>query len=753
MTSSLLDGLNPEQQLAVLTTDGPVLVVAGPGSGKTRVLTHRIAHLIQNLGVAPEEILAVTFTNKAAREMRDRIEVLLESSNLAKGLWMGTFHSIGVRILRSHPGIVADRVGVLPNFVIYDDADQIGLTKTAIASVGQDPKKIAPRRMLSRISAAKSQLLSPSDFMASQIHTYDDEIVARVYEAYERALRQNNALDFDDLLTVPIRLFDAAPQIIELYQQRFRHILVDEYQDTNTVQFVLVSALAEHHRNLFVVGDPDQSIYAWRQADIRNILDFQDRFPDAQRIDLEINYRSTARIVAAADRVIRENSQRLDRKLTTDNDDGEPIAVRELSDQGHEARFIVDEIRRLMAKGIRPDDVAVMYRTTAQSRALEEAFRTSEIRYRIVGGVRFYERAEVKDAISALRLLYNPADSISLNRVLDHMPIGRGIGPKALEAILDWSTLNHMFPLDGFEACARPHDLFGAPELSGAARSAAAKVGTVFTGLRRQMRELSLLDLFDRMLEETGYAGGFRQDLEEDMERMANVLELRSDLARYNDLPPDSALPTYLEQVALVADVDSLDRNPGAAVTLITLHSAKGLEYPVVFIAGVEEGLLPISRAIEVEYEKPDQIEEERRLFYVGITRAKQLLYITYTGMRMSYGRIGASVPSRFIEALPEEHIRILSARNGRTTLSSLALADRVRSAARASATGSVVVSAPRYVPTYENGQRVFHTLFGEGTITEVVPRNNDQELAIAFTRHGSKRLLASLAPLDVVSD
>jgi DNA helicase-2/ATP-dependent DNA helicase PcrA len=753
MPSSLLDGLNPDQQRAVVATDGPVLVVAGPGSGKTRVLTHRIAYLFQQCGIAPEEILAVTFTNKAAREMRDRINALLESPDQASGLWMGTFHSIGVRMLRSHPGIVADRVGVLPNFLIYDDADQIGLAKQAIATVGQDPKKIAPRRMLSRISAAKTQLLTPAEFMQSEIRTYDDEIVARVYEAYERALRQNNALDFDDLLTVPIRLFDAAPNILELYQNRFRHILVDEYQDTNRVQYVLVSALAQVHRNLFVVGDPDQSIYAWRQADIRNILDFEQDFPDVQRIDLEINYRSTARIVAAADQVIRDNTQRLDRALRTINDDGEPIAVRELSDQGHEARFIVDEIRRLMGKGYRPDDVAVMYRTTAQSRALEEAFRTSEIRYRIVGGVRFYDRAEVKDALAALRLLYNPADSISLNRVIDHMPIGRGIGPKALEAVLDWAALNSLFPLDGFEACARPHDLFGSPNLTGAARSAAAKVGTVFATLRRQMRELSLLELFDRMLDDTGYGSSFRQDLEEDMDRMANVLELRSDIARYNDLPPESALPTYLEQVSLVADVDSLDRNRGAAVTLITLHSAKGLEFPIVFIAGVEEGLLPISRAIEAEYEHPDQIEEERRLFYVGITRAKQLLYVTYTGMRMSYGRIGSSVPSRFIEALPEEHVRVLSARTGRTPLSSIALADRVRSATRASSYGGGAVAAPRYVPTYETGQRVFHTLFGEGTVTEVVGRNNDQELAIEFQRHGKKRLLASLAPLDLVTD
>jgi len=752
MALDLLHGLNEAQQQAVLATRGPVLVVAGPGSGKTRVLTHRIAHVIQNLGASPDEILAVTFTNKAAREMRERIDDLLGGSGATSGLWMGTFHSMGVRILRAHPGVVSDRLGIMPNFAIYDDADQISMAKQAIVAAGQDPKKIAPRRMLSRISASKSQMLTSADFRATEIRTYDDEIIARVFEEYERLLRQNNALDFDDLLSQPIRLFDAAPAVLEHYRDKFTYILVDEYQDTNRVQYVLVSALAGKHRNLFVVGDPDQSIYAWRQADIRNILDFERDFPDTTRIDLEINYRSTARIVAAADNVIRANKQRLDRKLRTDNVEGEHIAVRELADQNHEARFIVDEIRRLLARGRKPGDIAVMYRTTAQSRALEEAFRTSDVLYRIVGGVRFYDRAEVKNALAALRVLYNPADRVSLQRVIDNLPIGKGIGPKAQETVTDWADARGMYPLDGFVALAQTGPNGDAPGLSGAARANAAKLGQVFANLRVKWPDTQLLDLFDMMLSDTGYATAFDQESEEELERHANVLELRSDIARYNDLPPGLALGQYLEQVSLIADTDALDRTRADAVTLITLHSAKGLEYPVVFISGVEEGLLPISRAIEAEYNNPDQIEEERRLFYVGITRARELLYLTYTGMRMSYGRIDSSVPSRFLDALPGEAIKVTSSRFRSGGLTTSRLQDRVRSATSRPTygAGSPVVQ-PVIQRTYEVGQRVFHSLFGEGEVTEVVARNNDQEIAVEFGRHGKKRLLASLAPLDLV--
>ena len=753
MQTPLLEGLNAEQSQAVTQMPGPVLVVAGPGSGKTRVLTSRIAYLIEEQRVPADRILAVTFTNKAAREMRERVDRQIGRSGATTGLWMGTFHAMGVRMLRADPGSVAQHLGILPNFVIYDDTDQQAAAKAAIVAMGQDPKRIAPRRMLSRISAAKSLLLTPAEYAQTEVQTYDDEIVARVYEGYDAYLRRANAVDFDDLLALPIRLFDAAPHVMEKYQERFEHILVDEYQDTNRVQYVLVSNLAAKHRNLFVVGDPDQSIYAWRQADIRNILDFGNDFPDAVRIDLEVNYRSTARIVSAADRVIRENKQRIDRKLRTENDEGEPIILRELADQDHEASFIVQEIRRFIQReGIRPRDIAIMYRTTAQSRAIEQAFRTSDVRYRIVGGLRFYDRAEVKDVLTALRLIYNPSDQLAFERVVDHFPVGRGLGPKALDALNDWRRANQRSVVEALVAVERPDQFGGSPILGGAARSAAIKLGQVFSGLAEASRSLPIVELFDRLLDDTGYNASFSQESEEDLNRWANVLELRSDLVRFNDLPPETALPTYLEQVALISDVDALaDEDKDNTVTLITLHSAKGLEFPVVFVTGVEEGLLPISRAIEAEMDDPNQVEEERRLFYVGITRAKRLLIITHTGHRMTYGRTEDRVPSRFLASLPMEHVKTISSRTSLARSGGAGLLDKARQAARTERGSSYAPSPIVALPTYEAGQRVFHPQFGEGLVTEVVARNNDQELGIDFVRHGKKRLLASFARLDTV--
>ncbi|HEU0116871.1 MAG TPA: UvrD-helicase domain-containing protein, partial [Thermomicrobiales bacterium] len=724
-----------------------MLVVAGPGSGKTRVLTHRIAWLIERERVYPSEILAVTFTNKAAREMRTRVEALLGGRELA-GLTMGTFHSFGVRLLRQNPGLVADRLGVLPNFVIYDDADQADIAKKSIVAVGLDPKMIAPRRVLSRVSAAKSLMLTPEEF-ANAAETYDDEVIARIYKEYERALRKANAVDFDDLLALPIRLFDAAPSVLERYQQQFRHILVDEYQDTNRVQYVLVAALADKHRNLFVVGDPDQSIYGWRQADIRNILDFKTDYPDAREIHLELNYRSTRRIVETADRVIRDNTQRIDRRLRTDNEDGERIILRELSDGQHEAQFIVDEIRRLTTRdGFRFDDAAVMYRTGAQSRVLEEAFRRSEIAYRIVGGVRFYERKEVKDILAALRLLYNPSDEISLERVIGNYPIGKGIGPKALDAIRTWATLQGRSLLDGFIALAPSLEAnHSAPDLVGSGRTAAQKVGVAFAELRDEAGRLTMAELFDAIVERTGYRAGFDQESEEDLERWANVLEVRADMERYDLLPPGEALPTYLEQVTLVSAVDEMEDDPKGRVTLITLHSAKGLEFPVVFIAGVEEGLLPISRAIEAEFGDPAPMEEERRLFYVGITRAEKRLYLTLAGGRATYGRWQASEASRFLAAVPEQHLHTLGRRDPSRlapTPRGTSLGDRVRQraiddwappAAPERAPAATATSVPAVA--YASGQRVFHPKFGEGIVLEAVERRGEQELSIDFKRHG----------------
>ncbi len=760
-STDLLAGLNTDQREAVTTTEGPVLVVAGPGSGKTRVLTHRIAYLIEERAIPPDHILAVTFTNKAAREMRERIERIL-GGRRADGLVMGTFHSFGVRLLRQNPGVVADRLGILPNFLIYDDADQLELAKRSVQAVGLDPKQVAPRRMLSRISAAKSLLLSPDEF-AEQVESYDDEVVARVYKEYQRSLRKANAVDFDDLLGLPIRLFDEAPGLLERYQDRFRYILVDEYQDTNRVQYVLVSALAAMHRNLFVVGDPDQSIYAWRQADIRNILDFEKDYPDAKRIHLELNYRSTRRIVETADRVIRENTQRIDRRLRTENADGALVAVRELADQNHEAQFVVAEIRRLMkGEGINGDQVAVMYRTTAQSRVLEEAFRVSDIPYRIVGGVRFYDRREVKDVLAVLRLLHNPADEVSLERVVENMPLGRGLGPKALDALRAWAALHNAALLDGFLALvpsAAPVTTPSRPELGGTARSAAQKLGAVFARLRELSGKVSLVELFDAIVERTGYAESFDHESEEEMQRWANVLELRADLEKYDILAPEEALPTYLEQVSLVSDVDTMEDDGRGRVTLITLHSAKGLEFPVVFIAGVEEGLLPINRAIEAEFYDGMPLEEERRLFYVGITRAQRLLYLTYAGARVTYGRFQPAVASRFLAAIPEGNVQSLGRRDARRESrygsSTGRLQDRVKQPSVFDAPSPLptptVSSPPAPAVRYAAGQRVFHAKFGEGQITEAVDRRDDQELAITFQRHGPKRLMASLAPLEVI--
>lgn len=742
----LLAGLNEAQREAVLAVNGPVLVVAGPGSGKTRVLTHRIAYLMEAIHVPADRILAVTFTNKAAREMRGRVERLLHGQPLG-GLVIGTFHSFGARLLRENPGVVADRLGILPQFSIYDDADQLEIAKSAIVEVGLDPKQVQPRRLRARISNAKSEMQTPDD-IRELFPTHDGEVVARVYAAYERLLRRANAVDFDDLLIQPINLFEAAPFLLERYQERFEHILVDEYQDTNRVQYVLVSALAELHRNLFVVGDPDQSIYGWRQADIRNILEFEHDFPDARQIHLELNYRSTAYIVEAADRVIRENVARIDRRLRTDNPDGERLVVRELSDQTHEAQYIADQINRMERHdGVPYDNFAIMYRTTAQTRAIEEALRFRGIPYQVIGGVRFYERKEVKDVLAGLRLLNNPADNLALERMIGNMPFGRGLGPRAMETIRDWAAPERRPMIEGFLALTGALIADVGPALSGTALRAAQRVGTVLAELRSLVDVEPLAGVFDAILDRTGYGGTFDRTEAEDLDRWANVLELRSELEKYADKPARDTLGPYLERVALVADVDSLGDADRGNVTLITLHSAKGLEFPVVFISGVEEGLLPISRAVENEHSRPEDLEEERRLFYVGMTRAERLLYLTHASRRRIYDRDGYSVPSRFLASIPDHLQRIESRRATSRPGADSGLRDRVRQRP------SDAVARLPPVPTYQSNQRVFHSKFGEGAVLEVSERAGDQEVAVSFLRHGTKRLLASLAGLEIIDE
>ncbi|HET9016468.1 MAG TPA: UvrD-helicase domain-containing protein [Thermomicrobiaceae bacterium] len=722
----VLQGLNPEQERAVTTVDGPVLVVAGPGSGKTRVLTHRVAYLIDHRGVSPWHILAVTFTNKAAREMRARLEILV-GPDRARQLTVGTFHAVCARILRRDGHLI----GLDPRFTIYDDADQIDAVKQSLKALNLDPKQFAPRPILSRISAAKSQFVAPGAF-AEQVESYWDEVVSRVYPHYQEILRRNRALDFDDLLGETLRLFNEQPRVLERYQEWYRYVLVDEYQDTNRVQYLLVRALSARHRNLCVVGDPDQSIYGWRQADIRNILDFKRDYPDAQEIHLELNYRSSRSIVEAADQVIRANTLRIDRRLRTDNPAGERLVVREMYDETQEAQFVVSEVRRLAQLGrYAYRDVAVMYRTNAQSRALEEGFIRSELPYQIVGGTRFYERREIKDAMALLRLIANPHDAVSLQRVLANTPLGKGIGPRTLQEVDRWAARQGRSAYTGLAALAGAEDL-PAPEVGARASKLLADVYHTLTLLEEKSRSLALSELFDLAVESTGFARQFQEAGDpESLERWDNVQQLRGVLAGYDQLPEASALETFLEESALFTDVDALEGD-GNQVTLITLHAAKGLEFPVVFLVGIEEGILPHSRSLDTEA----QLEEERRLFYVGITRAKERLYLTHAFRRTVFGRGDLSARSRFLDAIPPELVDAGSA--------------RLTSVPGRPAPVAVPVTALPAAPELAVGDRVFHDRFGDGVVTAVRGASGDQEVTIAFKRHGEKRLLASLANLRV---
>jgi DNA helicase II / ATP-dependent DNA helicase PcrA len=732
----ILSGLNDAQQHAVTTTEGPVLIVAGPGSGKTRVLTHRVAFLIEHAGVSPWNILAVTFTNKAANEMRDRLELLVGED--ARKLTVGTFHRICVQILRRY----AHLIGVDPRFTIYDDADQQDTIKRALKELKLDPKHFAPRPILSRISAAKSHFIGPETF-SQQVNSYWDEVVSRVYPVYQDVLRQNRALDFDDLLGETLRLFDEHPDVLARYQERFRYTLVDEYQDTNHVQYRLVKALSDGERNICVVGDPDQSIYGWRQADIRNILEFKRDYPDAVEIHLEINYRSTSSIVNAADSVIRANRQRIERKLRTENAAGEKIRIHEAYDEQQEAAFVVGEIRRLVASGdYHYRDFAIMYRTNAQSRPMEEAFVRSELPYQIVGGTRFYERREIKDAMSILRVIANPQDSVALLRVLSNTPLGKGIGGRTLDVLGEWAAMNERGMFDAIAAaCGQSH--LPPPEV---ATRAANLLGGVYETVQRlidQSAQVPLSKLFDVAIEETGFASQFKETPDPEMiERWENVLQLRGVLTGYDDLREEIALETFLQESALVAGQDTMEDETNQ-VTLITLHAAKGLEFPVVFLIGAEEGILPHQRSLETD----NALEEERRLFYVGVTRAMHRLYITYAFRRALFGYTDHPSRSRFIDSIPpdlvETPVTETSRAGGRTSTGT------ARSFGRQSVTPPMPTPASEQ-PALKPGQRVFHNRFGDGTILEVKERNGDQDVTVQFKRHGTKRLVASLANLVV---
>jgi DNA helicase-2/ATP-dependent DNA helicase PcrA len=715
--AELLEGLNEPQRQAVMHGDGAVLILAGPGSGKTRVITHRIAHLVIEHRVPPWRVLAVTFTNKAAREMRERTAKLLGED--AGSLHMGTFHSMCARWLR----IDGQAIGLAPGFVIYDDADQVALMKRVVEELHIDPRRFAPRAVLSAISNAKSELLVPEAVMAN-VRGYGDEVVARAYVAYERSLRQASAVDFDDLLLYSVRLFEV-PEMLAKYSGRYLHILVDEFQDTNPVQYELARKLASAHGNITVVGDPDQSIYSWRSADVRNVQNFQRDFPDCTIYLLEQNYRSTPAILEAADAVIEKNPGRHPRKLWTDRAGGDLITTYDAYSDEEEGEFVAKESTRLGTEGRTFGEIAVMYRTNAQSRAVEEALVRHRIPYRLIGGVRFYQRREIKDLIAYFRLAQNPRDEASLLRVIN-VP-GRGIGDRTIERLEDFARENEVTLWDACEGVAGG---LGSREVAG--RAAAAIGGFVHIVNRLQADSgRPLPELLDQVLTLTGYAKYLQDSGDDADDRFENVLELRSLMAEYEEVGGDQGdLATFLQDVALIADVDEL-REGTPAVTLITLHAAKGLEYPVVFLIGLEEGVLPHIRS----FDDPRQMEEERRLCYVGMTRAMDLLYLSRSYRRFSFGQQAANPPSRFLADIPAQTKRPY----GSTTRSY---------AEAASAPPLFKEIEPAEDSMWQSGDKVTHPKFGAGVIVSAQKNGGDIEYVVNFDTAGTRRLLQSYAKL-----
>ncbi|NJN17585.1 MAG: UvrD-helicase domain-containing protein [Oscillochloris sp.] len=751
--SDLLQGLNEAQRRAVQATTGPVLVLAGPGSGKTRVLTHRIAYLIREVGIDPYQILAVTFTNKAAREMKERLEALIGVEDTA-ALTVGTFHSLCARFLRRD----CIHLGRERDFVIYDSDDQERLMRRVIRELNLDEKKYPPRAIQSHISGAKNELVDPQEY-ARLNRTYFDEIVARCYVRYQQLLAESNAYDFDDLLVEMVRLFAEHPEVLAHYHRRYQYLLVDEYQDTNRAQYLLVKHLAELNRNLFVVGDDDQSVYGWRGADIRNILQFEQDYPDAQVLLLEQNYRSTQAILDAAQAVIAGSGKRKHLKqLWTENGAGLHVSLHEGYDQNEEANFVVEEINRLVAAGdFGYGDCAIMYRINAQSRALEEALFGRGVPYQLVGGTRFYDRKEIKDTVAYLRIAANPYDSVSLLRVINWP--GRGIGDRSENELIRWAG---ELGVPIYQALKELENDAGAQRSPFNSRTRNALLGflQIVEDMQAARRRLSLGDLIDYLLERVAVREALEREhgADEAEDRWNNVQELRSVSVEYVNLPIEAQLPTFLEEVALVANVDRMDREANA-VTCITLHQAKGLEYPVVFLIGLEEGLLPHSRSTDDR----DKLEEERRLLYVGMTRARQRLYLSYAFRRMSFGRTNMSTPSRFLSTIPPVMLKQPKKRgfasSGQTQMftersgysrSTASRWSSGSSGSSGSSRGSEQSGGPGEV-TFFAGQRVRHGTFGEGVVMSSRLVDGDEEVTVSFADR-ERRLLSSFAKLQRIA-
>ncbi|SFQ97290.1 DNA helicase PcrA [Desulfoscipio geothermicus] len=719
-----LTALNEAQKKAVTYGDGPLLILAGAGSGKTRTLTTRIAYLLKEKGVDPYNILAITFTNKAAREMRERIAAAVPE--MAQDLWVCTFHAACLRILRRQAGFA----GYTPNFVIYDADDQKTVIRECLKELNIDDKKYTPPAIAAAISQAKNMLYGPSQLEKKSYDHYS-QVICKVYNLYQNKLQQNNALDFDDLLMQTVRLLQNNPHVLDYYQERFHYIMVDEYQDTNHAQYVLVNLLAQRKRNLCVVGDPDQGIYGWRGADIQNILSFEKDYPDAEIIILEQNYRSTRAILESANEIISNNRDRKKKNLWTAGPEGDPIMLFTARNEHTEANFVVDKITRWHIEQKRPySHIAVLYRTHALSRVLEEKFLAAGIPYTVVGGLRFYERKEIKDLLAYLRLLVNPGDRLSLRRVINEPK--RGIGAASLNKILERADELGLDPLTLLENGET------IPGLTGKAAKSAYMLGRTMRELRERMHDLPVTRLVQMVLEETGYWQALEiENTVESRTRLENLQEFYSVTNEYDQHVVTGNLEDFLAELSLVTDLDQYEEDSDQ-VTLMTLHSAKGLEFPIVFMVAMEEGIFPHSRSLEDRHE----LEEERRLCYVGITRAMEQLYLSHCWERTLYGHTRSNEPSRFLHELPPG----LLSKEDRLDKS---YSKMQQQPAAGKITGSAQAATPGSNINYKTGEVVKHRKWGEGTIIDVRGKGDNAELKIEFPGRGVKTLLARYAPLE----
>lgn len=758
---NLIEGLNDKQKEAVLATEGPCLVIAGAGSGKTKVLTHKIAYLISEKNVKPYNILAITFTNKAASEMKQRVEKIV--GDVAQEMWMGTFHSICVRILRRF----IDRIGFDTFFLIFDTSDQKTVVKECLKALNIDDKTFSDRSVLSEISNAKNEMLTPKAYQAKYSGEFRKEKIGQVYELYQKRLRENNAIDFDDIINYTIDILSENPDVLQYYTEKFKYVLVDEYQDTNKAQFTLVTILASRYGNITVVGDNDQGIYSFRGADISNILNFEKDFPGTKIIKLEQNYRCTGNILKAANAVIKNNENKYEKKLWTENEDGSLPCLYQAEDEYDEANYVVKQIEHLKTEEyLKPKDFVILYRMNAQSRAIEDILRRENIPYKIVGGLKFYERKEIKDTIAYLRLIHNTSDNLSLKRIINEPK--RGIGKTSLDKIQEISdrTGTSMYEIIKH---AEEFDL-------NRVKANAEEFINLIEELRLKKQELSISELLKEVLNKSGYTRAL--ELENTVEaetRMQNLEEFLTVAIEFEEESADNTLPEFLESITLSSDVDEM-QDEDNTVTLMTLHSAKGLEFPVVFLVGMEEGIFPGYKSIG----EPKELEEERRLFYVGITRAKQFLHLTCAKHRTIFGSTSYNAVSRFIKEIPdnlldgvvnndqEEKFNDMSYNweYGKTSAGKVTTYkfDEAKNEIKQKSTyqfrtaESFLSSLSQKqansgvdITKYKEGMRIYHKKFGEGIIQKIEAEGDDYKLDIQFDKSGHKRLMAKFANLEII--